>query len=44
MGATVYDQKTGESKPVNLQEALTYLNEFLAYDGYESCRMAKVTT
>jgi len=27
------NQKTQERKPVNLQEALTYLNEFLAYDG-----------
>lgn len=35
MGATVYDQKTHETKAVNLQDALTYLNEFLAYDGYE---------
>ncbi len=35
MGATIYDQKTGEHKPANLQDALTYLNEFLAYDGYE---------
>jgi hypothetical protein len=35
MGATVYDQKTRETKPANVQEALTYLNEFLAYDGFE---------
>src|SRR6202011_4730801 len=24
-----------QSKALNLQDALTYLNEFLAYDGYE---------
>lgn len=35
MGATVYVQRTGETKPANLQEALSYLNEFLDYDGYE---------
>jgi len=35
MGATVYDQTTRENKPANLQEALTYLNEILAYDGFE---------
>ncbi len=35
MGATVYDQTTQQRKPANLQDALTYLNEFLAYDGYE---------
>ena len=35
MGATVYDQTTRERKPAIVQEALTYLNEFLAYDGIE---------
>jgi hypothetical protein len=35
MGATVYDNQTQQNKPANLQNALTYLNEFLAYDGYE---------
>jgi Abortive infection C-terminus len=35
MGATVYIQSTGETKSANLQEALSYLNEFLDYDGYE---------
>jgi hypothetical protein len=35
MEGTVYDQKTQERKPANVQEALTYLNEFLAYDGLE---------
>lgn len=35
MGTTVYDQKTHETKPASLQAALTYLNDFLAYDGYE---------
>ncbi|SRR5581483_9450562 len=35
MGATVHDQKTREPKPANVQEAVTYLNEFLSYDGYE---------
>ncbi len=35
MGATVYDKQTQQKKPANLQEALTYLNEFLTYDGYE---------
>jgi hypothetical protein len=35
MGATVYDKEIQQNRPANLQEALTYLNEFLAYDGYE---------
>ena len=35
MGMTVIDKQTQRSKPLNLQDALTYLNEFLAYDGYE---------
>jgi hypothetical protein len=35
MGVTVFNLKTQERKPANLQEALTYLNEFLAFDGYE---------
>jgi hypothetical protein len=35
MGATVYDTQSQQNKPINLKEALTYLNEFLAYDGYE---------
>lgn len=34
-GATVYDNQSQQHKPANLQDALTYLNEFLAYDGYE---------
>jgi hypothetical protein len=35
MGTMVFDPKTQERRPANLQEALTYLNEFLAFDGYE---------
>ena len=35
MGATVYDKEAQKQKPACLQDALTYLNEFLAYDGYE---------
>lgn len=35
MGATVYDKEKQQNKPANVQDALTYLNEFLAYDGYE---------
>jgi hypothetical protein len=35
MGATVYDKESQQNKPANVQDALTYLNEFLAYDGYE---------
>ena len=43
MGVTVIDRQTQQSKPLNLQDALTYLNEFLAYDGYELCRMEGAT-
>src|SRR5258708_81731 len=35
MGEMVFDKETQKNKPANLQDALTYLNEFLAYDGYE---------
>jgi len=35
MDATVYDKEAQQNKPANLRDALTYLNEFLAYDGYE---------
>lgn len=35
MGATIFDKETNRNKPANLQDALTYLNEFLAFDGYE---------
>jgi Abortive infection C-terminus len=35
MGATVYDKASQQNKPASVQDALTYLNEFLAYDGYE---------
>ena len=35
MGATVYDKETKQEKPANLQDAVTYLDEFLAFDGYE---------
>jgi Abortive infection C-terminus len=35
MGATVYDKTSQQNKPASVQDALTYLNEFLAYDGYE---------
>jgi hypothetical protein len=35
MGATVRDPATNEMKPLNIQDAVTYLNEFLAFDGYE---------
>src|ERR1700740_851129 len=35
MGTTVYDKETKQEKPANLQDAGTYLNEFLAFDGYE---------
>lgn len=32
---TVYDQATGEHLPVSIESALSYLNDFLSYDGYE---------
>lgn len=35
MGATIYDQATGEHAPVSIDAALTYVNEFLSFDGYE---------
>jgi len=35
MGTTVYDKETKQEKPASLQDAVTYLNEFLAFDGYE---------
>jgi hypothetical protein len=35
MGATAHDKVTQQNKPASVQDAMTYLNEFLAYDGYE---------
>lgn len=35
MEATVYDRETRQNNPVNIQDALTYLNDFFSYDGYE---------
>ena len=35
MGATVFDKESQQNKPANINDAVTYLNEFLAYDGYE---------
>ncbi len=35
MGTTIYDENAKEQKPANVQDALRYVNEFLAYDGYE---------
>ena len=35
MGATIFDKETQQNKPANLQDALTFLNEFLTFDGYE---------
>lgn len=35
MGTMVFEPKIQERKPANLQEALTYLNKFLTFDGYE---------
>ena len=35
MDATVHDKVTQQNKPASVQDAMTYLNEFLAYDGYE---------
>jgi hypothetical protein len=34
MGAMVSDPETRLPKPANIQDAVTYLNEFLAYDGF----------
>jgi hypothetical protein len=35
IGADVRDPQTQERKPVSIEYALTYLNEFLSFDGYE---------
>ena len=35
MGANVRDPATNEMKPLNIGDAVTYVNEFLAFDGYE---------
>lgn len=38
MDATVFDQETGEHSPMNIEAAASYLNDFLAFDGYEVVR------
>ena len=35
MGEIVYDSQTQQRRPANVEDARRYLNEFLAYDGYE---------
>ena len=35
IGTTVLDRETNERKPAKVQDALAYLNEFLAFDGFE---------
>lgn len=35
MGVTIIDKQTQQNKPLRVQDAVTYLNEILAYDGYE---------
>lgn len=35
MDAIVIDRQTGNRHPANIETAVSYLNDFLAYDGYE---------
>lgn len=42
MDATVFDQKTGQHHPISIDEAVAYLNEFLAFDGFEVVRNGRV--
>ena len=42
MGVQVFDQHTQTHKSPNILDALNYLNEFLAYDGYEIVPHGKV--
>lgn len=35
MDATVFDKKTDQRKPADLQAALAYLNRYFVYEGYE---------
>lgn len=35
MDETVFDQQTGQHRPVSIDAAVSYLNEFLAFDGFE---------
>lgn len=42
MDETVFDQQTGQHRPVLIDEAVSYLNEFLAFDGFEVVRNGRV--
>lgn len=42
MDATVFDPQTSQHHPVSIEEAVSYLNEFLAFDGFEVVRNGRV--
>ncbi|MNV52806.1 hypothetical protein D3C71_1449180 [compost metagenome] len=42
MGATIFDRETGEQLPVSIEAAVAYLNDFLAFDGYEVVKNGRV--
>lgn len=42
MEATVFDQSTEEHRPVTIEAAVSYLNEFLEFDGYEVVKNGRV--
>ncbi|MDQ1193806.1 hypothetical protein QE419_002572 [Brevundimonas vesicularis] len=42
MDETVFDQQTGQHRPVSIGEAVSYVNEFLAFDGFEVVRNGRV--
>jgi hypothetical protein len=42
MGATIFDQETGDRLSANIEAAVSYLNDFLAFDGYEVVKSGRV--
>jgi hypothetical protein len=42
MDEMVFDQQTGQHRPVLIEEAVSYLNEFLSFDGFEVVRNGRV--
>lgn len=42
MDATVFDPQTSQHHSVSIEEAVSYLNEFLACDGFEGVRNGRV--
>ena len=42
MNVSIYDSETGEDRPLKIETAVSYLNDFLEFDGYEVVKNGRV--